>query len=559
MKTYHAFILSVVALSACRSRDDSTRLKDITPSIIDDSAGLELEINTNALASAKLKLSYSTGDLEMWSMLSDDIVQKKINPRITPFKLDGHLTIPASQLHSESQSIASNIIPGGFSFSGISGFQDGKKIETKEKNGRLIVLSKDLSAEFFDFCPTNFLSNDGYLASQIRKTPTPTPLVLESQKTGEPQITLTQVVYRPDGITWRGNCENLLSWNDINETKVMVILNFEIRLNSDKIIFPEAASDPQYPALTEGVLKTERDGKGTRFFKDYASTDLTKINIQRWNPNRPRIVINDTTESSGKPLKTTEQGRWVQEAIKIAVADLRMKVPPFGKKIALTSEQPRLSPDIAFFLGDAKGNAGLAMTLLDNKNGEIRQARIGIGEESKIMGRFKMLEGFAKFGMIEDPQRSFRDSFLVMVMHELGHTLGLRHNFDGYGMTGNWGNDLQSVMSYAMIGMPIEFVSDKIEWKPHDLLSLQILYSEVSGSDSRHRQTLIDEILKFPLSPDEMMSENLFGGLQEHLGKAIKYLETTNNPKVTKFRQGNTDWKNKIKAIYKEAYDVNLE
>jgi hypothetical protein len=39
----------------------------------------------------------------------------------------------------------------------------------------------------------------------------------------------------------------------------------------------------------------------------------------------------------------------------------------------------------------------------------------------------------------------------------------------------------------------------------------------------------------------------------------MKFLESTNHPKFTKFRAENTEWKTKIKQVYKEAYDVDVE
>jgi len=441
------------------------------------------------------------------------------------------------------------------SFQGIPGNDPGRTIFIREKNGSTYIPSKDLSADFFARCPSNYLTETGKLQINLRKNQSVPAFIIEDDS--PPSI--TKVIYRPSGIHWVLTCEPVVSWPDIPESKMFVKLSFEVRLDADRVILPGAASNPNYQPITSAALGSEQNGFGTRYFKDYSSGNPDKSSIQRWNPLRERLVIDDTNDSSGKALSTTEYGRWIKEGLKIATADLRMKFPPLGNKIALTSEQPRLQPDIAFSLGDAMGAAGIAMTLLDDKNGEIRQARIGIGGESNLSGRIKMIDGFYKLGMLDDPKRSYRESFLTMVIHELGHTLGLRHNFAGYGLNNNWGNDLQAVMSYAMIGFPIEFVSEKVEWKPHDILSLKILYADLAGNSSGNRGALISEILKYPLSTDEMLSNNPFGDFAGHFTRALKYLETMNHPKMVRFRETNPDWKAKIKSVYKDAYDADLE
>jgi len=550
-----SFFTLIMAFAGCRARTDSSRVKDITPSLISDSGGLEIELDPKAFQAATFRLTQSSGKLELWSMLSDTLIDKKMQARLGGFKINLYNMISGTDHGSGPPQIKQSISKTFLSFTGIPGKDPSKNIPLNEKAGALLVTSKNLSAEFFSDCPTGYLGANGKLQTSLRKDPNVPPFTIE----GDMTPTITKVVYRPDGITWKVNCERIVSWPDIVESKLMIKVTFEVQLNADRKIFPGATSDSKYPSLKMTSLITEREGFGTRYFRDYASFNTESIVLQRWNPLRARIVIDDVKNIDGKALGNSEYGNWIQEALKIATADLRMKLPSLGKKIILTSEQPRLQPDIAFSLGDAMGAAGMAMMLLDDKNGEIRQARIGIGGESNLNGRIQMIDGFHKLGLIDDPKKSFRDSFLIMVTHELGHTLGLRHNFAGYGLNKNWGNDLQSVMSYAMIGFPMEFISEKVEWKPHDILSLKILYSELGGEDQRSRQDLIAEVLKYPLSQDEMLSENLFGDFAGHFVTALKYLEVTNHPKMAQFRETNPDWKSKIKAIYKDAYDVELQ
>lgn len=545
----------LILCNTCRVRDESSRIKDVTPSATGDSGGLELQIDLKALSSAKISVIPSAGKLDLWSMLYDDAVTSKIQARIGALKIDQANHVSISDHGNSIQTAKASLASKSVMLSGISGRPAEKLLSVREKNGNTVVFSRDLSTDFFSDCPSEFLTPNGTFFTHFRKSESIPPITIE----GDLAPSITKVIYRPKGITWLLSCERVIGWSDIPESKLMLKVSFEVKLESDKIIFPGVASDPKYPALKVGSIKTEADGHGTRYFRDYASMEPESTFIQRWNPLRNRIVIDDMNDSFGKPLSQFKQGPWVQEALKIATADLRIKFPELGKKIALTSEQPRLQPDIAFAMGDAMGNAGIALMLLDDKNGELRQARIGLGEESNLNGRVKMIDGFHKLGLIEDPKRSFKDSYLFTVLHELGHTLGLRHNFAGYGMNKNWGNDLQAVMSYAMIGFPIEFVSDKIEWKPHDILSLKILYADTPGAGSQNRGAWIQEILRFPLSQDEFFNENPFGEFPEHLKAAIRFLENTNHPKVVKFRDNTPDWKSRVRTVYKEAYDVDLE
>ncbi len=546
------FTALIVSISHCRVRDDESRIKDLTPSITSDTGGLELEIDTKALKTAKFSLSHSNGSLDMWSMLYDDALTKKIQARIENLKIDQKNMIPAADQLIQPANVKQLLSPSSLSFSGIPGRASSQAVSTKSKNGTSMVTSKELSGDFFKGCPSDYFSDSGKLFTNFKRS----SAYPAHTSDGDATISVNKVIYRPKGITWLISCERSVGWADIPDTKLLIKMTFEVKLDADQVILPGVASDPKYPTLKNSSITTERSGFGTRYFRDYVAMQPDHTPIQRWNPLRSRIVIDDLHDSFGKPLAEFNQGPWVQEALKIATADLRIKFPALGKKIILTSEQPRLQPDIAFAMGDAMGGAGIALMLLDDNNGEIRQARIGLGEESNLTGRIKMIDGFHKLGLIDDPRKSFRDSYLFTVLHELGHTLGLRHNFSGYGMNQNWGNDLQAVMSYAMIGFPIEFVSDKVEWKPHDVLSLKILYADASVSENR--ASLISEILRFPLSQDEFFSENIFD-FSGHFKTSMKFLESTNHPKFAKFRTESTDWKTKIKQVYKDAYDVDVE
>jgi hypothetical protein len=324
--------------------------------------------------------------------------------------------------------------------------------------------------------------------------------------------------------------------------------------------------DPKFPMTKASELPTYQNGFGTRFFVDEKKQGTADSAVQRWNPKRPTIVIDDLTSASGADLKTTELGPWIQEALKIATADLRIKFPQFGQKIKLRSESPSLQADIEFDIHVDGVHSGINFKVVDDDSGEIRQISMKIAQSTLIKQITSMLKGFADLGLIQNPEKSLKESIQMMTIHELGHALGLRHNFEGYGMYQNWGNDLQSAMSYALLGIPIDFLTDRIEFKPHDILSLKILYADVTASVLESRQQFIQEIRAYPMSPDDFrhMTETEFSSdlpkdLERHLQKALRYLEQANNPYLSNFKASDPLWRQKIAAIYQTAYQIDLD
>lgn len=546
---------SAIALS-CRSRDDAaTRTKEQTAAHVESKKKFDLEIDSSKLAEVSAKLEFTHASLELWSASIDAAINEKVSSRIRPFILDQGTAIPAEHLAASSQAVSFSLDKNDIVLTSKNIWQ-GRHLPIENRLERTYLSSEDLSSKLFQRCPTDYFSRNGRFASLMQAPWSKTKATFDVSQQDQQDVKLISATFRPDGISWKGTCAAAIGWSDLSQTKVIAELHFELKLTTNHSIFPEAKSDANYPVITERDIPSEVPGHGTRFFKGELTKEGDPKPLQRWNPYRQRIVIDDSKDKSGLDLTRSQYGQWIQEALKIGVADLRIKLPAFGKKIVLVSEQPLLEPDIAFSVTESTSIDDLAATLvIDSTKGEIKKSRIKLGEEALLYGRFKMLEEFTKLGLIDDAKTSYRDAVQLMILHELGHALGLRHNFAGYGMRGNWGNDLQSVMSFATMGLPPDFLTDKIEWKPHDIVSLKILYAELFSTNSQGIQSLITEVLQYPLSRDDSPIEH---SSPEHFRRALDYLATTNHPKVAGFRSAEPEWQQRIKAIYKQAYDVDL-
>lgn len=238
----------------------------------------------------------------------------------------------------------------------------------------------------------------------------------------------------------------------------------------------------------------------------------------------------------------------------MAAADLRLKFPVLGSRIALRSEKPDMTGTIAFAIAAPDDESGSELVQLDDTTGEIYQTRIILGKRYQYFGQPKMIQGFADNGLLENVEHAVKESFLTMVIREIGLALGLRPNFKGYGVAGNWGNDLQSVMSFVEMAMPIEFLTDRLEWKDHDILSFKILYGNLDAETRAAQAELVSKVMTFSLSGDDMLAQNRAAEYVQPFVQALHFLEQTTQPQMLRFRAEHSDWKKKMADIYLEAY-----
>ena len=444
--------------------------------------------------------------------------------------------------------------PTALSTAGING---DKAIAIQTNGNHKFIKVNDLTSDLFRSCPTDYFSGGGPLIPALQKKSDGASIVVEPAGGSEGLPEVKSIEFRADGITWSIECFYDIAWSDIPETKVLANLTFELSLTSDKTLFPGALADTKYQSIAISDLETTHDGKGTRYgFCDNQNQEDPPV--VRWSPRRDKIVVDDVRDYAGGSFNNSDEGRWLQEGLKIAAADLRLKLPSLGKKFILRSEQPTLTGDISFAVSATEKTSPLSVQVRDNIKGEIRQVCLPIGSESNIRGMPAMLKGFEALGLIDHAEKSYKDAYLITVLHDLGHAMGLHHNLSGYGLNQNWGNDLDAVMSLPMPGIPMDFLTDKVEWKPHDILSLKILYADLSSDIFREKDKLIKEVLQYPLSTAEDDSFRPSRLIDRQLVVALNYLEVTNNPRMTAFRTEHPDWKAQIKSIYSNAYGIEL-
>ena len=571
--TLSAFFL----VAGCRTREVSvikevvTLPKKITP-------GVPLEIDKKFIASTKFNFHAYLGTLQLWSMVSTPEINAQIDPRITPYHLGQSKVLDDSSLAQSGTAISASVTDRNLIFSGIPGTSllplptippssnsEGKLDSSFEEKSvgiftrldRQYVDSQLLGNDFFARCPTSFFADNSPFAQSLKKNSGGEHFSLETGGSESGVATIDKMIIRPNGITWLVHCTYALSWSDIPTTKVMAELEFELRLDADKVIFPLPKTPAKDLASPPSSLVTEDGDFGTRFQKDYSVKKLKESPIYHWNPLRAPIVIDDLDDTSGEPFATTEHGKWLQEGLKIATADLRTKFPSFGSRIALRSERPGMTGTIVFAIGDRDDSTGSELVQLDDTSGELHQARIIIGKRYQYFGHTRMIQGFADTGLVENVEHAVKESFLTMVISELGGALGLRPNFKGYGVAGNWGNDLQSVMSFVEMAMPMEFLADRLEWKEHDILSFKILYANIDSEIRVDQAELVSKVMKFSLSGDEMLVQNRAAGRGQPFVQALYFLEHTTQPQMVRFRSEHADWKAKIANIYLEAYGVD--
>ncbi len=573
------------AVVGCRTRPTTSTLGQAPPSR-NEIVGVKLEINKSAFKSSKFSLQAHLGNLQLWNMvstahlateLSDDWMTKKIKARILPLHLGTPTTVSNKDLRGLSGAITATTTETSLLLSGMPGTSDipsataapnatlpnikkgkplSKSIEIQTQLDRHYINSQQISNGLFNSCPTTFFADDGPFYEHLKANSEKSKVIIETAGSESGAPTVEKITVHPRGITWQLHCTYAISWNDIDTTKVMAELYFELTLEGDTVIFPRAQSVQSEIIQSSAGLVTENGDFGTRFQKDYNATDLNSAPLYHWNPQRAPIVIDDMDSIMGKSLSNTEHGQWLKEGIKIATADLRNKFPAFGNRIYLRSEKPLLTPTIAFSVEDSDENSGTDFLMFDDKTGEMQQAQIIIGHRYNSFGHARMLERFAENGLLDNTTRAIKETFLTMVMSQLGGALGLRPNYAGYGAQNNWGNDLQSVMSFAELAIPMEFLTDKIEWKDHDILSLKILYSRIDSETNSTRAETIAKVMSFSLGGDELLIQNRVTAQWQPFLRALTFFETTIHPQVARFRSANPDWKSKIENIYLEVYGM---
>ncbi len=573
-KTVAATSCAIIMLVGCKTTTPPQTLEkeSLTPRV---SAGILLEFDKNSINSSKFSLRANFGTLQLWTMLSTPELDAKIKPRIAPYHLGQSIILDNKSLRGLAGAITAKATETSVIFLGLPGTGAGpitvgtpttkepqasiqrspdKSIVVLTKFDRQYIDSQIFSNAFFTSCPTTFFADDSPLAEQLKAHSGSVKFALETAGSERGAPIIDRITVRPKGLSWMLHCTYAISWTDIVETKIMADLEFELHLDGDKVIFPQAQSSSNHLPSHSEPMVTENGTFGTRFQKDYSAPDLNATPNYHWNPRTTPIVIDDLDNTFGQPFANSEQGQWIQEAIKIATADLRIKFPALGSRIALRSEKPALTGTIAFGLDDRNESEGTELIMLDDKTGELRQVRIILGKRYQYFGHPKMLAGFAENGLLENVQHAVKESFLTMGISEVGGALGLRPNYSGYGAANNWGNDLQSVMSFVEMALPMEFLTDRLEWKEHDILSFKILYANLDSETKSTQAQLLAKAMTLSLSSDEMLIQNRTGRQSRPFQQALLFLETTTQPQVAHFRAQHPDWKEKMASIYLEAY-----
>jgi hypothetical protein len=338
---------------------------------------------------------------------------------------------------------------------------------------------------------------------------------------------VTKIEHSFHAISWHMSCSFDAVITADAQLKTLIQLSFVLQLTSDQGLFPEALRGTLPHQSSNGQSET-------------------------WDINSEPLVIDDITDASGVSHNQKEYGHWLQEALRIGLAELRIKAPQIGKHIKLKSEGASESPKILFSWQETRAQH-IPTIHIYNETTKLRLKSIVSIESPSASNTFSiLLNGLSKFQLIENPEASIKESFQLSVLQKLGEAFGLKYKTSGYGLHNNWGNDLQTVMSFGSTGVPTEFLTDKIEYKQQDIAGIHEAFGQTFSEES--------DTIESDLAPD-YETPSLHPETQTilHLRQALLYLAITKHPKMKQFRESNDNWREKITELYFEIYGIRVE
>jgi len=184
--------------------------------------------------------------------------------------------------------------------------------------------------------------------------------------------------------------------------------------------------------------------------------------------------------------------------------------------------------------------------IFDDESGEMKMGFIAVeNESSEAMGdtRSERNKLFVENSLLTQQEASddLEAERIESVIHELGHVLGLRHNFSGYRLDTAGRPDPYSVMGYNHL-VPIKYYFDKVQgFLKEDLLSFQYLYADNLGNDAQQlRQTAARELASHSFQSDEVSDRAKDIG-DFHYCQAVDFLMSSGHPDLIAFRKSHAN------------------
>ena len=303
-------------------------------------------------------------------------------------------------------------------------------------------------------------------------------------------------------------------------------------------------------------------GFGTAFFHTgLANPDIQTPHIIKWDLSAPnaRIVIEDRI-----PEVSAEMQETVRSALLAALASLK-SFEPLAKRIVLASQAGKINESdykISLSLGKMPFTfptdpitggasqvlaAGLADGVFQRKSGQRLGAKIIINQQDDFRSTLlKRYQGMVSKGLSQSAEAEFKALIKFTVVHELGHALGLAHNFAGYNLDSNGQYiSIFSIMSYPALFIPPSIATHHgFGFGSHDINSLKYLYADLTEDPAKTRAEALKILKTLPFETDIPAGNAPINPLRQsfdHLKKALEFYGKSNLKIMQNFRQKHPD------------------
>lgn len=430
----------------------------------------------------------------------------------------------------------------------------------QKKQGKPFVRHSELS-EIISVCPTD-LSKNTHFHEHIKKKLPDSTLTMEPEKydpdafISYKPFTISEIFVTKSSLKLGLVCNYHANFKEHpNKKGFRIKFSSKVELAFDADIF-EVNPDDSFSGMRvkdhQTEIKKDKGDYGTRYFPidaiDFSSPEAPKFvrSIQKWNLTKG-IVIDDVLDLDGKKLADHEYGTLYVHGIRRAVASLKESFPKLGDRISLKTQSPEREVNLALRISRDQTTTGLANMLVEDSTGEILQAAVNIdgAKLRKSQNKMKLLK---EVGLSLDSEQDFALLVDYLVMHEIGHALGLRHNFEGFSNDASGKPRVDALMSYPFFALPPSLFSiDKMDYRDHDILSLKYLYSDSFEEPEAKRSEILKSLFDYRLSKDDMVGFPSFNS-QVHLQRTFTLLEESSHDLIVGFRK-NPEWREKIKVI----------
>jgi hypothetical protein len=215
---------------------------------------------------------------------------------------------------------------------------------------------------------------------------------------------------------------------------------------------------------------------------------------------------------------------------------------------------------------------GLSQTFIDYRSGEILLGNIYLNLSKVISRTMRYINIYSQKTFEKwDIERIISNNISWLTAHEIGHQLGLRHNFvgnltdDGYG----------SVMDYIDFFFDFDRfdTQDYNNIRTYDFNAIKYGYSTLEGERSHEKHPLLDEIASSPIpfKTDENYAERIdplvgkiedISNVLEFIERAIRTYRTRRQVIKEKLREGEIDpyeYANAFLFIYVNRYNLIID